>query len=84
MPEPEKKRPDTSERLAPAIDSIPPPKRPPSLFSGLQGGLGGLLPKFNLNSLEMEDFIIMLILYLLYRESGDKEWLIILGVMLFL
>ena len=33
---------------------------------------------------ETEDWILLLILYLMYRESGDKELLIILGVMLFL
>ena len=34
--------------------------------------------------LESEDLLLILVLYLLYRESGDKELLFILGGMLFL
>lgn len=35
-----------------------------------------------LRSLETEDVLLLLILYLMYRESGDKELLIIIGAML--
>lgn len=35
-------------------------------------------------ALETEDLILLLILYLMYRESGDKELLIALGAMLLL
>ena len=35
-----------------------------------------------LRSLETEDILLLLILYLMYRESGDKELLIIIGAML--
>lgn len=34
--------------------------------------------------LETEDLILLLILYLLYRESGDTEMLFILGAMILL
>ena len=34
--------------------------------------------------LETEDLLLLLILYLLYRESGDQDWLVTLGAMLFL
>ena len=34
--------------------------------------------------LETEDLILLLILYLMYRESGDTEMLFILGAMLLL
>lgn len=40
----------------------------------------GDLPK-KLGELETEDFLLILILYLMYRESGDKELLIIMGAM---
>ena len=43
-----------------------------------------LLQKFSLADLESEDLLLILVLYLLYRESGDKELLFILGGMLFL
>ncbi len=35
----------------------------------------------SLASLETEDLLLILILYLMYRESGDKELLIIMGAM---
>ena len=50
----------------------------------------GLLPRqlqrllsASLGELETEDLLLLLILYLLYRESGDKDWLVTLGAMLF-
>jgi len=45
--------------------------------------LGKLLPG-SLGQLETEDIILLLILYLLYRESGDSELLIIMGAMFLL
>ena len=33
---------------------------------------------------ETEDLLLVLILYLLYRESGDEELLVILGAMFLL
>ena len=51
----------------------PPPMRP------------GILPGLRLHAaLETEDLLLGLILYLLYRESGDTEWLFALGAMLLL
>ena len=41
------------------------------------------MPK-NLGKLETEDFILLLILYLMYRDSGDTELLIIMGALLFM
>ena len=38
----------------------------------------------SLGDLETEDLLLLLILYLLYRESGDQDWLVTLGAMLFL
>lgn len=48
------------------------------------GNLSSLLPKGigqNLSELETEDLLLILILYLMYRESGDKELLLIMGAM---
>lgn len=71
-----------------------PQKRPPpggggglgNLFSlgGLTDKLEGILPKLSLDELETEDFILMLMLYLMYKESGDKELLIMLGAVFLL
>ena len=44
------------------------------------GSLQKFIPK-TLTELETEDLLLILILYLMYRESGDKELLIILGAM---
>ena len=45
--------------------------------------LGRLIPN-NLGELETEDIILLLILYLMYRESGDSELLMIMGGMFLL
>ena len=58
----------------------PPPQERPGFLSGL---LGRFLPGLQ-EGLETEDLLLLLILYLLYRESGDMELLIILGAMLLL
>lgn len=56
-------------------------KRPPSPPSLFGGGLGGLLSHLSPASLETEDILLLLIFYLLYRESGDKDFLIMMGAM---
>ena len=49
---------------------------------GIMEQLGKLLPVgFDF---ETEDLILLLILYLMYRESGDSELLIIMGAMFLL
>jgi len=68
------------------------PKKPPFL-SGLMGKqspitgpiagtLEGILKKLEGIDLDTDDLLMMLILYLMYRESGDKELLVMLGAML--
>ncbi|MBR3292912.1 MAG: hypothetical protein IKI69_00605 [Oscillospiraceae bacterium] len=64
--------------LRPPGEFFPPPHAPPR-----PGGLPGfsLLPKL-LGELETEDLILLLLCYLFYRESGDSDWLIVLGALL--
>ena len=65
--------------------SQPPPyKAPPSRPVGLSGELGRLLGKRGSMKLETEDLLLIAVLYLMYRESGDRDWLIMLGALLFL
>ena len=64
--------------------SMPPAAKQKSPPGTTGGGLQQLLQKFSLADLESEDLLLILVLYLLYRESGDKELLFILGGMLFL
>lgn len=63
---------------------VPTEKRPQSPLENLRSGLSGLISRTGGLELESEDIMLMLILYLMYRESGDRELLIILGAMLFL
>lgn len=71
------------ERPAPPVPApapFPPPSPPPR-----PGGLPELLGRFlplGREPPELEDLLLLLILYLLYRESGDRELLIIMGAML--
>jgi len=75
------------ERAAPPPYPAPPPPPPfppPSERPGFLAGLvGRFLPGLQ-EGLETEDLLLLLILYLLYRESGDTELLILLGAMLLL
>ena len=71
IPEPERKMPPAT--ASPQRKNVP--QKP--------GGFLSSLPK-KAAELESEDLLLVLILYLMYRESGDKELLIILGAMLFL
>ena len=43
-----------------------------------------ILNRLSPQRLEQEDLLLMLILFLLWRESGDRELLIALGAFLFL
>ena len=67
----------------PAPRPAPPPPGPVPPPAGLFGELGSLLRGLR-RDLETEDLLLGLILYLLYRESGDTEWLFALGAMLLL
>jgi len=59
-------------------------QRPPGSLSGLSGELGRLLHRLTRMNLETEDVLLLMILYLLYRESGDEDFLFMLaGVLLF-
>lgn len=44
--------------------------------------LGGVLKKIETAGLETDDLLLALVLFLMYRESGDKDLLIMLGAML--
>lgn len=44
--------------------------------------LGSIFKKIEVAGMETDDLLMALILYLMYRESGDKDLLIMLGAML--
>ena len=61
--------------------SAPPSAQPRQ--NGLLENLSKLLPGIS-EPLDSEDLILLLILYLMYRESHDSELLIIMGAMFLL
>ena len=69
----------------------PPPKpppapeqRPPGPPRGLSGELGRLLGRLAPGRLETEDLLLLAILWLLYRESGDRDFIWAMAAYLFL
>ena len=59
-------------------------RRPPSPLSGLSSELSRLWGRLSPLRLETEDLLLAAILYLLYRESHDTEFLFALvGILLF-
>ena len=71
------------ERPAPPVFAPPPQPPPPPPPGSLTRLLGQFLPGGR-EPLETEDLLLLLILYLLYRESGDRELLIMMGAVLLL
>ena len=47
----------------------------------LSGAVGALVKRLENMDLETDDLMMALILYLMYRESGDKDLLVMLGAM---
>ena len=71
-------------RPGPAPDRPGPARevRAPRQPDKLTGAVEALMKKLGSVSMETDDLIMALILYLMYRESGDKDLLIMLGAML--
>jgi len=61
----------------PQKNQTPPPK---SFGSGLQNFLSNIFAQ----GFDTEDLLLFAVLFLMYRESGDKELLIIMGGMFLL
>ena len=45
--------------------------------------LSPIFKKMEAIDLESDDLLLLLIIYLMYRESGDKDLLIMMGALLF-
>ena len=56
-------------------------EKPPRKQDKLSGAVEALMKKLDPSHMETDDLIMALILYLMYRESGDKDLLIMLGAM---
>ncbi len=66
----------------PPVPSPPPPPPPPT--AGIGGALDALLRRFDPGALQREDWLVLGILWLLYRLSGEGDYLIAMGAYLFL
>ncbi len=62
----------------------PPERRPPGPPDGLSGELSRILRRLSPARLETEDLLLMAVLYLLYRECGDRQFLLAIAAYLFL
>ncbi len=77
--------PPKQEHTPPPSAPLPPPRAektpPPKSFgSGLQNFLSNIFAQ----GFDTEDLLLFAVLFLMYRESGDKELLIIMGGMFLL
>lgn len=82
-PEPNETPPGPEKPPPPPGPNGPPPPSG-SKPGGLTGLLEGLLSRLDPAKLETEDLILAGIFYLLYRETGDAEFLYLAGGILFL
>ena len=71
---------------SPLPPSAPPRngKTPSDALHSLRSGLDGIVSHLDPGHWETEDLLVMAILWLLYRDSGEREMLIALGIYLFL
>ena len=51
---------------------------------GKNGPLSGILGKLNPSDLDTGDLLLLVLIFLLFREGGDEELLIALGLLLIL
>lgn len=56
----------------------------PSGAAGVLDGISGIFSRIKKSVPEIEDMVLVGVLYLLYKESGDIEFLLIAGAMLFM
>ena len=64
----------------------PPPDKPPEppRQSGQIPLLSGILDKLHLGDIDLGDLLLLLLLFHLFREDGDEELLIAIGLLLIL
>ena len=64
----------------------PPPSRqePPPKSAGPVPLLSGILDKLHLGDIDIGDLLLLLLLFHLFREDGDEELLIAIGLLLIL
>ena len=61
-----------------------PPPPPPPKGGGQIPFLSGIMEKLHLGSVDFGDLLLLLLLFQLFREDGDDELLIAIGLLLIL
>lgn len=90
IPTPEPDPPPPPPREEPPPNNPPPPPNggpqnpPPPPHGGRKGFLSGILSKLKLEEIDTGDLLLLLILFLLFKDGEDEELLIALGLMLIL
>lgn len=69
---------------APPRETVPPPPERAAQSEGGRGFLNGVLKKLGLEDLDTGDLLLLVLLFLLFREGEDEELLIALGLLLIL
>ncbi|MCD8343390.1 MAG: hypothetical protein LUC19_03270 [Oscillospiraceae bacterium] len=82
IPQPQTPRPQ--QPASPPAPSVRHSAEAAQPMQALSSELNKLMQKLSPMNLETEDILLALIIYLMYRESGDRDMLIILGAMLFM
>jgi hypothetical protein len=72
-------RQDPPQPPPPCADPPPPPRG-----SGQIPFLSGIMEKLHLGSVDFGDLLLLLLLFQLFREDGDDELLIAIGLLLIL
>lgn len=62
----------------------PPQPEPPTKPTGQVPLLSGILDKLHLGDIDIGDLLLLLLLFHLFREDGDEELLIAIGLLLIL
>ena len=79
LPHPEPEPPKAQESPRPKPQHTPPPKT-----GGQLSFLSGILDKLHLGDIDIGDLLLLLLLFHLFREDGDEELLIAIGLLLIL
>ena len=75
--------PEPKEAQMPPPPSPPRPEPPPKP-GGTVPMLSGILDKLHLGDIDIGDLLLLLLLFHLFREDGDEELLIAIGLLLIL
>lgn len=84
MPQPDPPPPTAGKPQNSPLPNRPPPIPPPAPQRPERDMLNRILEKLHLGDLDAGDLLVLLLLFMLFREKADEELLIALGLLLIL